>query len=236
MQICGLQKLSLLDFPGKLAATVFTGGCNLRCPFCHNASLVTHAAETERIPVSEVLDFLKNRVGKLDGVCVSGGEPLIQDGIEDFIRELRALGFLVKLDTNGCFPEKLAALLDAALLDYVAMDVKNSPAKYAATVGVPDFDVTSVLKSATLLKDSGVPYEFRTTLVRGLHEPADMAGIGEIIKGSPTYYLQNFKDSGDLVGFAAGAQTAVLSGFSTPELDAFRAAAAPYVGEVIRRN
>ena len=142
----------------------------------------------------------------------------------------------MKLDTNGCFPEKLAALLDAALLDYVAMDVKNSPAKYAATVGVPDFDVTSVLKSTALLKDSGVPYEFRTTLVRGLHEPSDMAGIGEIIKGAPAYYLQNFKDSGDLVGFAAGAQTSVLSGFSTPELDAFRAAAVPYIGEVIRRN
>lgn len=236
MQICGLQKLSLLDFPGKLAATVFMGGCNLRCPFCHNASLVTHAADAERIPVSEVLDFLKNRVGKLDGVCVSGGEPLLQDGIEDFIREIRALGFLVKLDTNGCFPEKLAALLNAALLDYVAMDIKSSPEKYAATVGVPDFDVAPVLKSAALLKVSGVAYEFRTTLVRGLHKPADMAGIGAIIKGVPTYYLQNFENSGDLVGFASGAQASVLSGFSIQELDAFRVAVAPYVGEVILRN
>lgn len=236
MRICGLQKLSLLDFPGKLAATVFTGGCNLRCPFCHNASLVTHAAETERIPVPEVLGFLKKRVGKLDGVCISGGEPLLQDGIEDFIREIRALGFLIKLDTNGCFPEKLAALLNAALLDYVAMDVKNSPEKYTVTVGVPDFDVTPVLKSAALLKASGVPYEFRTTLVRGLHESADMAGIGTIIRGAPAYYLQNFEDSGDLVGFASGAQAPALSGFSKRELDAFRAAASPYVGEVIRRN
>lgn len=236
MQICGLQKLSLLDFPGKLAATVFTGGCNLRCPFCHNASLVTHAAETERIPVSEVLDFLKNRVGKLDGVCVSGGEPLLQDGVEDFIREVRTLGFLIKLDTNGCFPEKLATLLDAGFLDYVAMDIKNSPEKYAVTVGVPDFDVTPVMKSAALLRASGVPYEFRTTLVRGLHVPADMRGIGTIAEGVPTYYLQNFEDSGDLVGFKKGTESPALSGFSKEALQEFRAAAAPYVGEVILRN
>jgi len=236
MQICGLQKLSLLDFPGKLAATVFTGGCNLRCPFCHNASLVTHVAQAERIPVSDVLEFLKNRTGKLDGVCISGGEPLLQDGLDDFIREVRTLGFLIKLDTNGCFPEKLAALLAAGLLDYVAMDVKNSPEKYAATVGIPDFDVTPVIKSAALLKASGIPYEFRTTLVRGLHVPADMPGIGTIIVGAPAYYLQNFEDSGDLVGFKKGIESPVLSGFSKEELQEFRAAAAPYVGEVILRN
>lgn len=236
MQICGLQKLSLLDFPEKLAATVFTGGCNLRCPFCHNALLVTRTAQAARIPVSDVLEFLKNRIGKLDGVCISGGEPLLQDGIEDFIREVRTLGFLTKLDTNGCFPEKLAALLDAGLLDYVAMDVKNSPEKYAETVGVPDFDVTPVMKSAALLKASGVPYEFRTTLTRGLHVPADMPGIGTIVEGAPAYYLQNFEDSGDLVGFEKGAESPALSGFSEEELQEFRAAVSPYVGAVTLRN
>ena len=236
MRICGLQKLSLLDFPGKFAATVFTGGCNLRCGFCHNASLVTHADKTPEISVSEVLAFLQTRVGKLDGVCVSGGEPLLQADLADFLRAVRALGFAVKLDTNGCFPDRLAALLDEKLLDYVAMDVKNSPEKYPLTVGIPDFDVAPVLKSAALLKNSGVPYEFRTTLVGTLHEPADMAGIGRIIDGVPVYYLQTFEDSGDLVGFADSGETAALGGFSADALAVFAAEAAPYAGRVVVRN
>ena len=236
MRICGMQKLTLVDYPGKFAATVFTGGCNLRCPFCHNAPLVTRAAEAADLPVSDVLAFLKTRVGKLDGVCVSGGEPLLQSDLADFLREVRALGFAVKLDTNGCFPERLAALLDQKLLDYVAMDVKASPEKYPLVVGVPDFDVTPVLQSAKLLKASGVPCEFRTTLVGGLHELADMDGIGKIIEGVPVYYLQNFEDSGDLVGFSDSAKTAALGGFSREALEAFRAAAAPYVGRVVLRN
>ena len=236
MRICGIQKLSLLDYPGKFAATVFTGGCNLRCPFCHNAALVTRAAEASVIPVEEILAFLKTRVGKLDGVCVSGGEPLLQIDLADFLREVRALGFAVKLDTNGCFPKALAALLDKGLLDYVAMDIKNSPEKYPQTVGIPDFDVTPVLESAALLKASGVPYEFRTTLVGGLHEFSDMDGIGRIIAGVPVYYLQNFEDSGDLVGFAGGRRTDALGGFSAGALEAFRHAAAPYAGKVVLRN
>jgi pyruvate formate lyase activating enzyme len=236
MRICGIQKLSLLDYPGKFAATVFTGGCNLRCPFCHNASLVTRAAQAEDIPAADVLAFLKTRVGKLDGVCVSGGEPLLQSDLADFIREVRALGFSVKLDTNGCFPERLAALLDEGLLNYVAMDVKASPEKYPLVVGVPDFDVTPILRSAELLKLSGIPYEFRTTLVGGLHELDDMDGIGGIVEGVPVYYLQNFEDSGDLVGFSDEARTAALGGFSTEALAAFCSAAAPYVGRVVLRN
>ncbi len=236
MRICGLQKLTLLDFPGKFAATVFTGGCNLRCPFCHNASLVTRAAQAEDIPEADVLAFLKTRVGKLDGVCVTGGEPLLQPDLADFLRAVHALGFAVKLDTNGCFPEALAALLDEKLLDYVAMDVKNAPAKYPQTVGIPDFDVTPVLKSAALLKASGIPYEFRTTLVGTLHELSDMAGIGGIIDGVPVYYLQNFEDSGDLVGCKTAEETAALGGFSPDALRQFCAAAAPYAGRVVLRN
>ena len=236
MRICGMQKLTLVDYPGKFAATVFTGGCNLRCPFCQNAALVTRAGETADIPVEEVLTFLKTRVGKLDGVCISGGEPLLQSNLADFIRSVRALGFSVKLDTNGCFPERLAALLDENLLDYVAMDVKAPPEKYPLVVGVPDFDVTPVLKSAALLKASCISYEFRTTLVGSLHELSDMDGIGRIVKGVPVYYLQNFEDSGDIVGFSDSTQTAALGGFSSEALAAFRDAAAPYAGKVVLRN
>ncbi|MGI5978065.1 MAG: anaerobic ribonucleoside-triphosphate reductase activating protein [Oscillospiraceae bacterium] len=236
MLICGLQKLTLLDFPGKLAATVFTGGCNLRCGFCHNASLVTRASEAAPIPQAEVLAFLKTRVGKLDGVCVTGGEPLLQPDLADFLRAVRALGFAVKLDTNGCFPERLAALLDEKLLDYVAMDIKNSPEKYPQTVGIADFDVTPVLESAALIKAAGIPYEFRTTLVGTLHELADMDGIGRIIAGAPVYYLQNFENSGDLVGFGTQAETDALGGFSAEALCRFRDAALPYAGRVEIRN
>lgn len=236
MRICGLQKLSLLDYPGKFAATVFTGGCNLRCPFCHNAALVTRATETAVLPVEEVFAFLKTRIGKLDGVCVSGGEPLLQRDLAEFLRDLHKLGFAVKLDTNGCFPEALAALLDEKLLDYVAMDIKNAPGKYPQTVGIPDFDVSPVLESAAILKRSGIPYEFRTTLVGGVHELSDMDGIGQIIRGVPIYYLQNFEDSGDLVGFADSRNTVALGGFSEKALDAFCRAATPYAEKVVLRN
>ena len=157
MLIYGLQKLSLLDFPGKLAATVFTGGCNLRCPFCHNASLVTRFSEYERISEEEVLSFLEKRKGLLDGVCITGGEPLLQEDLAEFIIKIRAMGFLVKLDTNGCLPDKLDSLIRRSLVDYVAMDIKNSFDKYPLTVGTPDFDPTPVFKSAELLMSGSIP-------------------------------------------------------------------------------
>ena len=190
----------MVDFPGKLAATVFTGGCNLRCPFCHNAPLVLRVSETPELTTEEVLTFLRSRRGLLDGVVLSGGEPLLQQGAADFLREVRSLGFALKLDTNGCYPEALAAILEEGLVDYVAMDIKNRPEKYAETVGIPGFDARPVLESVRLLRRSGVDYEFRTTVVKEFHAPEDIRAIGEWLKGSKRWYLQQFVDSGDLVG------------------------------------
>ena len=177
MRIAGIQKMTLLDYPGHIAATVFTPGCDMRCPFCHNSELVFDSADYEYYP-SEVLDFLKTRTGKLDGLAITGGEPLMQADIADFIREVRALGFKVKLDTNGTFPDRLRALLEEGLIDYVAMDIKNSPEKWAETAGLSG-DAAQVmfgrtLRSMSIIKLSGIDYEFRTTIVKGLHELSDM--------------------------------------------------------------
>ena len=200
MTIKGLAKLTLLDYPGRVACTVFTGGCNLRCPFCHNASLATRAGEVDSIPEDEVLSFLKKRQGILTGVCITGGEPLLNPDIDEFIKNVRDLGYAVKLDTNGCFPERLRALIDAGLLDYVAVDVKNSPESYAKTVGIKDFDVSPIKKTVELLKEGRVPYELRTTVVKELHSDSDFEAIGKWIEGADGYYLQCFADSGDLIG------------------------------------
>ncbi len=219
MRISGLQKLSLLDFPEKLAATVFTGGCNLRCPFCHNAGLVTHLSDAPNIPLDEFFSFLKSRRGKLDGVCITGGEPLLQEGLREFIINIRQLGFDVKLDTNGCFPERLRALIDEGLLDYVAMDVKNTPSRYAETVGVKNFDISPILESIGLLKQGRVPYEFRTTLVKGLHHVEDLPELGKLLSGAEKYFLQNFCDSGDLVGPDSDSSFVQMDSFSGEELE-----------------
>lgn len=236
MLICGLQRLSLLDYPEKLAATVFTGGCNLRCPFCHNAALVTKVSDTPSFSENEVLHFLESRIGKLDGVCITGGEPLLQSDIDDFIVKIRKLGFLVKLDTNGVFPEKLSRLLSKGLLDYVAMDIKNSPEKYAATAGIPDFDPAPVFESARLIMDSGIPYEFRTTLVREFHTETDIEKIGVSVLGAKNYFLQNFEDSGDLVGFENSGSPCFLSGFSAAEMEHFKKILSKYVLRAEIRN
>ena len=206
----------MVDFPGKLAATVFTGGCNLRCPFCHNALLVNRLAENpETHSVEEVLDFLKKRRGLLDGVVLSGGEPLMQNGAAEFLEQVRSLGFAVKLDTNGCYPEALEEILKRKLVDYVAMDIKNSREKYGVTVGIPDFDVTPIEQSVALLKNSGVDFEFRTTVVKEFHTAQDIVSIGQWLAGSPRYYLQQFVDSGDLVGTGCtAAEPLELQGFA----------------------
>jgi len=225
MRICGLQKLSMLDYPGKLAATVFTGGCNLRCPFCHNAPLVTRAVQTPELSQEAVLSFLRSRRGLLDGVVLSGGEPLMQCGAEVFLREVRALGFSVKLDTNGCYPDALAAILEQGLVDYVAMDIKNRPEKYAETVGVPRFDLAPIQESIALLRHSSVDFEFRTTVVKEFHTAEDIRAIGAWLKGSPRYYLQQFVDSGNLVGHGC-------SPLSPTELQTLANMAAPFFGVV----
>ena len=199
MIIHGLQKLTLLDFPGHTACTVFTGGCNFRCPFCHNASLVVRPQEQPVIDLSEFFDFLKKRRGLLDGVAITGGEPTLQSDLPDFIREIRSLGFAVKLDTNGYKPEVLQTLLSDSLLDFIAMDIKAAPSNYAAVCGLTVVDMNAIQESIGLIMASGVPYEFRTTYVKGLHTAADAEGIGRWIQGTHRYFLQNFKDSGDIL-------------------------------------
>lgn len=199
MLLHGLQKMTLLDFPGKVACTVFTGGCNFRCPFCHNATLVTSPRDAENYTEEQILDFLKKRKGLLDGVAVTGGEPLLSPDVVPFLGKIRSLGYAVKLDTNGSFPERLREILDANLVDYVAVDVKNCKEKYAETVGVPGFDLAPVEKTVDLLLSGKVDYEFRTTVVERFHTVEDIVRAAEWIQGAPRYFLQNFIDSGNLI-------------------------------------
>ncbi len=201
MNIQGFQKLTLLDFPGKMACTVFTAGCNLRCPFCHNSRLVINPEKETEFTVEEILDYLKKRVGILDGVAITGGEPLLQPDIDVFIEKVRELGYAVKLDTNGAYPEKLKDLVNRGLVDYVAMDVKNSEALYSETVGIGGYDLAKIKESICFLLEGKVDYEFRTTVVRELHSVFEMNGIGKMIKGAKRHYIQAFRDSGELIGF-----------------------------------
>ena len=216
MKLMGLQKLTLLDFPGKMACTVFTGGCNFRCPFCHNASLVLAPGQDGTIPEEEVLALLRRRRGILDGICVTGGEPLLQPDLADFLRRCRAEGAQIKLDTNGALPDRLQALTAQGLVDFVAMDLKNSRARYGETVGVPGLDLAPVEESVRFLLQGTVPYEFRTTVVRGLHTADDLAAIADWIAGAQSYWLQQFVDSGDLIGSG-------MSAFSPAEMRGFLA-------------
>ncbi len=199
MKFNGFQKLTLLDYPGKVACTLFTAGCNLRCPFCHNASLVTHVDNVVSYDEGEILDFLEKRQGILEGVCITGGEPLMQSGVTDFIKKLKKLGYSVKLDTNGSFPEKLIDLAESKLIDYVAMDIKNSKEKYALTSGITDLHIGNIEKSVEFLLLGKIGYEFRTTVVSQFHTPQDIEEIAKWIKGADKYFLQNFVDSGDLI-------------------------------------
>lgn len=201
MKLYGLQKMTLLDFPGHVACTVFTGGCNLRCPFCHNAPLVTQIDPSATMDDTEFFEFLKKRNGLLDGVCITGGEPLLQNDIEEFIFNIKQLGFKVKLDTNGCFPQKLQALVQSSLLDMVAIDIKNCKEKYSQTVGIEDFDISPIEQTVKfLLGQNKVEYEFRTTVCSPLHTVDDIEKIARWIKGTKHYFLQNFVDSGNLIG------------------------------------
>ena len=191
----GFQKMTMLDFPGYVACTVFTPGCNFRCPFCHNSLLVTKLNENEMYSEDEILAYLKKRKGVIDGICISGGEPLMHDDIFDFVKKVKETGVLVKIDTNGSFPDKLKKLIDSGNIDYVAMDIKNCPEKYSKTTGIQDFDITPIRKSVELLLEGRIAYEFRTTVVKELHTPQDMVEIGELIKGADKYFLQHFIES-----------------------------------------
>lgn len=222
MKIMGLQKLTLLDYPEKLACTVFTGGCNLRCPFCHNASLVKSCNGCEAIPEKEFFNFLEKRQGILDGVCITGGEPLLQPDLEAFLRRIKENGFLIKLDTNGCFPDKLKALVAQGLVDYIAMDIKSSPEKYNSATGIKDLDLSGIRESIDYLLTEPVDYEFRTTVVKGLHDDVSLREAAKLIHGAKRYFLQKFVDSGDLIGSG-------LSSFSDNVMRSFLSIVSPYV-------
>ncbi len=196
----GFQKLTLLDFPGRVACTLFTAGCNFRCPFCHNALLVTDMTGSLTYSDGEILDYLKKRTGVLDGVCITGGEPLMHSGLEDFIKKVRDLGFAVKLDTNGSYPDRLKSLVNKGLLDYVAMDIKNTSEKYPLTAGIDNALVPVVNESIDFLLEGNVEYEFRTTVVAEFHTEEDIENIAKRISGAKKYFLQNFVDSGHLIG------------------------------------
>lgn len=199
MNIQGFQKLTLLDYPETLACTIFTGGCNFRCPYCHNASLVVGCSPAPKYSMEEIFVFLRKRKNVLKGVCISGGEPMLQPDLDAFIYEIKAIGYKVKLDTNGSFPDRLVRLAEQGLLDYVAMDIKNSKEGYAKASGVKTGILEKVQESVAFLMENKVAYEFRTTVVDGLHHPSDFVSIGRWIEGAPNYYLQNFVDSGDLI-------------------------------------
>lgn len=225
MKIHGFQKTTLLDYPGHLAATIFFGGCNFLCPYCHNGSLVLCPDNLPLIPKDEVLNTLKKRRGILEGVCITGGEPTLAAGLTDFIAEIKELGFLVKLDTNGSNPARLKELVLSGLIDYVAMDIKNSRNKYVKTIGKDSYSTEKIAESVDFLLTDKVSYEFRTTVTKELHTPADFLAIGEWIKGAKAYYLQSYKVSEDVI-------SPVFSGYAKEELMLIQKSLLPFVEKV----
>ena len=232
--ICGLQKMTLLDFPGKIACTVFLGGCNFRCPFCHNSELFMGKPE-KLMEDEDFFKFLKSRKGLLDGVCVSGGEPTLYKNLPEFLARIKELGFLVKLDTNGSRPEVVRELVEKNLVDYIAMDVKNSPAMYAQTVGLETMDLAPIEESLRFLIGGTVPYELRTTLVSQLHTEESIQDMGAWLGGLVTgmkpkkLFLQSFVDR----------DTVLFSGLSAPEPETTKGFAKilePFVDSVTIRN
>ena len=193
MKIHGLQKMTLLDFPGRVACTVFLGGCDMRCPYCHNAELLDGTAPAV-MDDAELLAFLKKRQGLLDGVCFTGGEPLLQKDLPDFAAKVRDLGYPVKLDTNGNHPDRLEKMIREDLVQYVAMDIKNSPERYAETAGLRQLDLAPIRESVRMLMEGKTDYEFRTTAVSELHDDESFEQIGQWIKGAKRYFLQRFTD------------------------------------------
>ena len=228
MTIHGLQKMTLLDFPGRVACTVFLGGCDMRCPFCHNAELIDGSAPAA-LTEEELLRFLRSRTGLLDGVAVTGGEPTLRSDLSAFLGRIREMGYPVKLDTNGMHPERLEELIRADLVQYVAMDIKNSPERYARTAGLEHLDLAPVEASIRLLLEGRVDYEFRTTVVAELHDADSFRGIGPWIRGARRYFLQKFTDR----------ETVPFEGLHAPEDGQLRAWAElmrPWVGEVSLRG
>lgn len=228
MKIGGLMKMTLLDFPGYVACTVFLEGCNFRCPFCHNADMA-EAKSPDRMAEDEFFEFLKKRQGILDGVCVSGGEPLMTDETLDFLKRIKDMGYKVKVDTNGSFPERLKMAVNSGLCDYVAMDIKNAPAKYGQTSGNEKITFDTVKESIEFLKNSDIPHEFRTTVVKDFHTKEDIVEIAKIIGWDEKYFIQPFRDG----------ETVLMSGlkeFAEDEIKTLLEVAREYVPQTCVRG
>ncbi len=225
MKIGGLQKLTLIDYPGKLACTVFLSGCNFGCPWCYSPELVVPEKIKEQVEIKEkdFFDFLENRKGKIEGVVICGGEPTIHEELPKFIQEIRDKGFLVKLDTNGSNPEVLKNLLESGIVNYVAMDFKGPLEKYKEVTGT-EVDTNKIKESIDIIKRAGIDYEFRTTLVPGIHRKEDIAQMGEVIRGAKKYFLQNFLPEKTIKGDFLGKKP-----FIQKELEEFQEAAEPFV-------
>lgn len=229
MDIHGIQKLTLLDYPGMVACTIFAGDCNFRCPFCHNASLVLPEQMDSPLAETEILSFLQKRKGLLDGVCLTGGEPLLQKDVHDFLKQIKSMGYSVKLDTNGYFPDKLKEIVLAGTVDYVAMDIKNCEDKYAVTCGVKTLNFSKIKESIDFLLSGKVQYEFRTTVVREFHDETSFSGIAKLISGAENYYLQSFVSSDNMIGSG-------FSDFEKEELEHFADTVRPHVKNVLIRG
>ncbi len=231
MKIEGIQKLTLLDFPGRVACTVFTPGCDFRCPFCHNADVVLYGEGA--YPEEALFSFLQTRKGKLTGVAITGGEPLMNEDMLRFVSRIRELGFAVKLDTNGSYPERLKELVRGGLVDYVAVDVKNCREKYAATGGLDEAAAAALMpkvcESIDFLMTKPVDFEFRTTVVKELHEDDDFRRIGEWLAGDEKFFLQAFKDSGNILSPG-------LSAHSKEDMERFADILRPYIPKIALRG
>ena len=225
MQIHGLNKTTLLDYPEHVAATVFTGGCNFRCPFCHNSDLVLNSMSQPLISEEEIFDFFIKRKSILSGVCITGGEPTLQPDLERFIRKIKDLGLLVKLDTNGYCPDVVKNLVKEGLVDYIAMDIKSGFSGYGVASGFAGLDMSIIKESVDFIMSSGVQYEFRTTVVKGIHQKCDFEEIAELIKGCNAYFLQNYRDNENVI-------TSGFKGFSKEELEEFAEIVRPNVVKV----
>ena len=245
MQIHGFNKTTLLDYPEHIAATVFTGGCNFRCPFCHNGELVLDPGCQPLIPEEEVLSYLKKRQGILQGVCVTGGEPTLQKDLKEFLQKIKELGYPIKLDTNGYMPGVLWDLLQNKLVDYVAMDIKASRENYGTAAGLKNMDLARIEESIGILKSSGIPYEFRTTVVKGIHTVEEFEDIGRWIAGCPAYYLQSYEENENCLYriLQTAESNDVKPGgadpcgaFSGEELEQMAERARKYVGKVVLRG
>lgn len=222
MLILGLQKTTLLDYPGKVASTIFTGGCNFKCPYCHNRDLVMPPADVLAYSMDEIFEHLNSKKKILDGVCITGGEPTLHKDLPDFIRKIKDLGLLVKLDSNGTNPKMLETLINASLVDYVAMDIKQSREKYNTIANMPNLDLSKIDSSIKLLIDSDIDYEFRTTIMKECHTVEDMESIGKWLQGAKAYYLQSYKESEQVIN-------PIFSPHSVEDLNKFLATVKKYI-------